>query len=64
MIDQVALKVALKDLQLLYDQYESRDIYNMDETGLFWKAMPDRTLALEALASGKRAKSHNCQYML
>lgn len=53
----MALEAGLKDLRLLCDQYESRDIYNMDETGLFWKAMPDRTLASEALAGGKRAKS-------
>jgi hypothetical protein len=29
------------------DTFAPRDIYNADETGLFWKALPDRTLAFK-----------------
>ena len=29
----------------ILDAYEPCDIYNADETGLFWKCLPDRTLA-------------------
>ena len=28
----------------------------MDETGLFWKMAPTRTLATEALSGGKKSK--------
>jgi hypothetical protein len=28
----------------------------MDETGLFWKLVPDRTLATEARSGGKKSK--------
>ena len=36
--------------------YPLEDIYNMNETGLFWKLLPDRTLALEQLPGGKLHK--------
>jgi DDE superfamily endonuclease len=49
--------MSLKNLHVLCNQYELRDIYNIDETSLFWKAMSDRTLAAKALVGGKRAKS-------
>ena len=32
----------------LVDGYEPRDIYNLDETGLFYRALPDRTLAVKS----------------
>jgi hypothetical protein len=39
----------------MLDTFSPRDIYNADETGLFWKALPDRTLAFknERVSSGK-----------
>jgi hypothetical protein len=37
-------------------KYARRDIFNMDETGLFWKMAPNRTLATEALSGGKKSK--------
>lgn len=36
--------------------YADEDIFNMDETGLFWKMAPTRTLATEALSGGKKSK--------
>ena len=36
------------ELQALVVSYPLKDVYNMDETGLFWKAIPDTTLATEA----------------
>lgn len=56
-VDREALEEDLKELQRICDEYQLQDIYNMDETGLFWKAMPDRTLSSETLVGGKRAKS-------
>jgi hypothetical protein len=48
---------AIKLRQIL-DRFSPRDIYNADETGLFWKALPDRTLAFknERVSSGKLSK--------
>ena len=40
----------------LSEEYSLRDIYNIDETGLFWKLMPDRTLSTEARSGGKKSK--------
>lgn len=56
-VDREALEEQLKKLHLICEEYNLRDIYNMDETGLFWKAMPDRTLSSETVIGGKRAKS-------
>jgi hypothetical protein len=46
-----------KDIKLrqILDTFAPRDIYNADETGLFWKALPDLTVALknERVSGGK-----------
>jgi hypothetical protein len=48
---------AIKLRQILVT-FSPRDTYNADETGLFWKALPDRTLAFknERVSSGKLSK--------
>lgn len=45
-------------LPTLIQGYDPRDIYNADETGLFYKCLPDHTLALkgEACHGGKSSK--------
>ena len=40
-VNQLTLQDELKKLHEICKSYNARDIYNMDETGLFWKAMPD-----------------------
>ena len=30
--------------------YDAKDIFNMDETGVFYRALPDRTLTMQAQA--------------
>ena len=35
-----------RDLPSLLSSYHPRDVYNIDETGLFYRLMPDRTFAL------------------
>jgi hypothetical protein len=37
--------------------YASKDIYNGDESALFWKSIPDRALATTQMAGGKGAKA-------
>jgi hypothetical protein len=45
-------------LRQIFDTFSPHDIYNADETGLFWKALPDRTLAFknECVSNGKLSK--------
>ena len=45
----------MKELLL---QYKAKDIYNADKTGLYYRAMPDRTHALntEKVSGGKKNK--------
>jgi hypothetical protein len=47
-------------LETLYEQlcpYSKRDIYNMDEIALYWKTVPDSTLATVQMAGGKVTKA-------
>lgn len=48
----------LSKLPKIIDGYEPKDIYNCDETGLFYNCLPDRTLAVkgEACHGGKMSK--------
>jgi hypothetical protein len=48
---------AIKLRQIL-DTFSPRDIYNADETELFWKALPDRTLVFknQRVSGGKFSK--------
>lgn len=45
-------------LRELLDEYEAENIFNVDETALFWKLTPSKTMALkgERCTSGKRSK--------
>jgi hypothetical protein len=42
----------------IIEGYSARDIYNMDETGLFFRALPDKTLSVkgEDCKGGKKSK--------
>ncbi|KAI6661427.1 Tigger transposable element-derived protein 6-like [Oopsacas minuta] len=45
-------------LKLIREEFEDKDIFNADETGLFWKMTPDRTLSFrgDLCKGGKRSK--------
>jgi predicted DNA-binding protein YlxM (UPF0122 family) len=45
-------------LSSIIDKYDPNDVYNADETGLFFKALPNRSLvtAKETCKGGKRSK--------
>jgi hypothetical protein len=43
-------------IRQLCSEYHEVDILNMDETGLFWKLTPDRTLATQAGSGRKKSK--------
>lgn len=42
-VDREALKEDLKELQLICDEYQLQDIYDMDETNLFWNTGDGQT---------------------
>ena len=45
-------------LKLIREEFQNKDIFNADETGLFWKMTPDRTLSFrgDSCKGGKRSK--------
>lgn len=47
----------MKGLQTIAGEYQEEDIYNMDETGLFWKMMPSRGLLTRSLPGLKKDKA-------
>lgn len=57
-VDQVCVDEWKEKLKTLIKDYEPRNIYNADETGLFFRALPSKTFALknEKCSGGKSAK--------
>jgi hypothetical protein len=47
----------MKAIQVICDEYAPEDIYNMDETGLYWRRMPNGGLASEGRPGQKRDKT-------
>lgn len=47
-----------KTLPAILERFSSNDVYNLDETALFWKLLPDRTLAFrgQKCSGGKHSK--------
>ena len=55
-IDKPDAIVQMEKIRLLATEYDLDNVLNMDETGLFWKLIPDRTLATKAGSGGKKSK--------
>jgi len=47
----------MRALQTVAGEFAEEDIYNMDETGLFWKMMPARGLSSQSLPGLKKDKT-------
>lgn len=45
-------------LQPLINEFSPDDVFNFDETGLYWQLLPHKTMAFrgERCASGKKSK--------
>ena len=56
-VDNVVVETELKNIREHLKEYDNRDIFNMDETGLFWKMSPDGTLATQQTPGGKHEKA-------
>ena len=46
----------MENIQSILMDYERQDIYNMDETGLFWRRSPNYTLSTTAESGIKQSK--------
>ncbi len=44
-VDAGGMEQELKNLRAITAEYRMRDIYNLDQTALFWKRTPERSLA-------------------
>jgi len=55
-INKVEAIAQMEYIRQLCSEYHEDDILNIDETGLFWKLTPDRTLATQAGSGGKKSK--------
>lgn len=48
---------AMISIRQLLSVYEPRDIFNCDETGLYWKLIPDRSLTSRTVSGRKKEKA-------
>ena len=55
-IDKPEAIAQIELVRQLASEYSDDDTLNMDETALFWKLTPDRTLATQAGSGGKKSK--------
>ena len=55
-VNSPELITQMTDIRLLCTQYHPRDIFNIDETGLYWKRTPNRSLGTEATSGHKKEK--------
>ena len=46
----------MEECRALAATYPPENVLNMDETGLYWKMSPSRTLVIEAGSGGKKSK--------
>jgi hypothetical protein len=47
----------MKALKTICGEYQEEDIYNMDETGLFWRRSPSRGLSTQSRRGIKKDES-------
>jgi hypothetical protein len=55
-VSELVIGETITGLKQLTNNYAWKDIYNMDETGLFFRMEPDTTLATQQLAGKKKNK--------
>ena len=51
-----AIEQELPNIRHILNEYNLKDIYNMDETGLFWRMQADSSLATKQLEGRKQNK--------
>jgi hypothetical protein len=53
----ISTEEEMKALQTVAGEYNEEDIYNMDETGLYWKMLPSRGLSVQSIPGLKKDKA-------
>jgi hypothetical protein len=56
-VDVMQLELDLAEIRSILEDYPLTDIYNTDETALYWKSSPDNSPASEELKGGEADKS-------
>jgi len=57
-LDMEAIGAMLPDICVVGDAYIEKDVFNMDETGLYWRLQADNSLATHQLEGRKINKEH------
>jgi len=52
-LDMEVVGVALLDIRAIVDAYAKKDVFNMDEIGLYWRLQADNSLATHQLEGRK-----------
>ena len=55
-VNMLVVNEGKKTFQELIAQYDLEDVFNADETGLFFKMLPDATLGKGSMSGGKVSK--------
>lgn len=55
-VDDAATEEQLVEIREIIALYDSADVYNCDESGLFWKSIPKRGLSTQPIAGSKQMK--------
>ncbi|KAI1002292.1 hypothetical protein K3495_g5905 [Podosphaera aphanis] len=56
-VNEAVVAQQLAQLQELGTEYHPEDIYNCDESGLFWKMTPERGLSTTSVTGSKKNKA-------
>ena len=56
-IDEEAAEQKMAEVRMVTVEYSKEDIYNMDETGLFWRMVPSRGLSTVSQPGVKKSKT-------
>jgi hypothetical protein len=52
-LDMEAVGAVLSDIRVIVDAYAKKDVFNMNETGLYWRLQVDNSLATHQLEGRK-----------
>lgn len=56
-VDQEAVQAAITHIQQTIAEFDPNDVYNMDETGLYYCLAPNRTIASGRVSGFKKVKT-------
>ena len=54
-VNRVTVKKYIEDFQTTVKEFEAKNVFNLDETALFYKLLPNKTLCNQAKASGVKS---------